>query len=57
MALNVEHDEAFYNKLAIWQAAEIKDKNKGESFMGDFTVYSGLELDFYGGEMCLLFLL
>ena len=25
--------------------------------MGDFTIYSGLELDFYGGEMCLLFLL
>ena len=29
MALNVEHDDLFYQKLKLWEAAEIKDKNTG----------------------------
>ena len=42
MALNIEHDEAFYSQLAKWQAEEIGEKNIGTSFMGDFTIYSGV---------------
>ena len=45
MSLNIEHDDAFYNKLKAWQLAEIKDKNIGTTFMGSFTEYSGIELE------------
>ena len=57
MTDSVEHNAQFYSDLATFIEAEVKDKNKGVSFMGGFTKYSGIELDFYGAEMCLLFLL
>ena len=56
MSLDVEHNADFYAKLEGYLEQEVKDKNKGVTFLGSFTRYAGLELDFYGAEMCLLFI-
>lgn len=37
--------------------ASVDDKNKGASFLGDWTQYAITDIDFFGPELALLFIL
>jgi hypothetical protein len=50
------HDAAFYERLAAATLASINPKNVGETYLGDFTNYAGIQLAWYGTELCLLFI-
>ena len=50
------HDAAFYANLAAATASSLEAKNIGETYLGDFTTYAGIQLAWYGTELCLLFI-
>ena len=52
----LEHDAAFYANLANLISANIDDKNKGQTFLGDGTKYANIELEYFAGEMAFLFI-
>lgn len=51
--------DAFDKAVNLQNLLELntKEKNKGETFLGDFTEYAGIEMTYYGAELALLFVL
>lgn len=54
--MSVEKNAEYYATLDGFYRQEVEDKNEGATFMGDYTRYAGIELEFFGVEMVLLFI-
>ena len=50
-------DEAAESVCALSQLKDVGENNIGPSFLGDYTQYSGISLDWYAPEMCLLLII
>jgi len=50
-------DAAWASNLQNLVEAAIEDRDKGTTFLGDFTSYAIVDLDYFGFELAILFVL